>query len=252
MSKGKGVAVLGGSGGLGEASVLRLARHWPVTIGYFSNGEKAEKTAGEVVAAGGAAEAVRVDMSDSASVKAFIGSASAKWGGLRGVVSVTGPSVPLCPINEVDESDFTRIYGADVFGSFNVLKHGSKELERSGGGSIVMFLTTAVLRTLQNDGMSGCPKTALIGFVRQAARDLGSANIRCNGIAPGAIDAGLVHTAFQENEVAKAIVDRCITDTPLGRMGRPEEIASLVEYLLSDDAGYISGQVIAVDGGHSA
>lgn len=252
MLKDKGIAVFGGSGGLGEASVIRLAKHWPVTIGYFKNKEKAETISQQVNDSGGSAEAVQVDMADNSSVKAFIDAATRSWGGLRAIVSVTGPWVPLCPINEVDEEDFRRVYDTDVAGTFNVLKYGSKELAATGGGSIIMFLTTAVLRTLQNDGMSGCPKTALIGFVRQAARDLGALNIRCNGIAPGAIDAGLVHSAFQEDEIAKGIVDRCLSDTPLGRMGKPNEIASLVEYLVSDDAAYISGQVIAVDGGHSA
>ncbi len=248
----KGIAILGASGGLGEAIARRLARRVPITLGYAQNVRKAEALAASIHAAGGTARIAQVDMRQSASVQAFFERAAAHWGGLDAIVSATGPAIPLCPMSEVTEEDFRRIYETDVFGSFNVLKHGSALLKAGGGGSMVLFLTTAVLRTLENDGMSGGPKTAVAGLLRQTAREMGPANVRCNGVAPGVIDAGIVHSSFEISQVAKDVIADCMHKTPLGRMGRPEEVAALVDFLTSSDAAYISGQIIGIDGGYSA
>jgi NAD(P)-dependent dehydrogenase (short-subunit alcohol dehydrogenase family) len=248
----KGIAILGATGGLGEAIARRLAKRNPVTIGYARNQDKAAALAAAIQGSGGTASACAVDLRDSASVKHFIDSAARQWGGLDAIVSATGPAIPLCPLSEVSEDDFRRIYDTDVFGAFNVLRHGSDALKHSGGGSIVVLLTTAVLRTLENDGMSGGPKTAVAGLMKQMAREMGAHNVRCNGVAPGVIDAGIVHSSFEINAVAKAVITDCMNKTPLGRMGQPHEVAALVDFLTSADAAYISGQVIAVDGGYSA
>jgi 3-oxoacyl-[acyl-carrier protein] reductase len=248
----KGIAILGATGGLGEAVVRRVSKRAPLTIGYARNKDKAESLAAEVVKAGGKARIAQVDMREGNSVKAFFDQAASQWSGLDAIVQVTGPAIPLCSLEKVSEDDFRRIFDTDVFGSFNVLKHGAAKLAAGGGGAMVLFLTTAVLRTLENDGMSGCPKSAVSALMRQTAREMGPANVRCNGIAPGVIDAGIVHSSFVTDEVAKSVIADCLKKTPMGRMGKPEEIASLVDYLVSPDAGYISGQVIAMDGGYSA
>lgn len=248
----KGIAILGGSGGLGEVIVTKLARRAPLTIGYAKNEEKAAKLVEQVLAAGGKAKAVRVDMRDGASVKAFLDKAVSQWGGLDAIVSATGPAIPLCALSKVSDEDFKRIYDTDVFGSFQVLKHGAAALKASGGGAMVLFVTTAVLRTLENDGMSGGPKTAVAGLIRQTAREMGPANVRCNGVAPGVIDAGIVHSSFEADPVAKSVIADCMNKTPMGRMGTPAEIAALVDFLVSPDAAYISGQIIGIDGGYSA
>ncbi len=246
------VAILGGSGGLGEGVARRLARRVPVTIGYRTNADKAQALVDEIAGQGGSATCAAVDMTDGDSVQAFLAKAVDDWGQLEGVVSATGPQIPLCALDDVTDEDFKRIFDTDVYGSFNVIRHASAALKASGGGSIVLFVTTAVLRTLENDGMSGVPKTAVAGLLRQAAREVGSANVRLNGVAPGVIDAGIVLTSFEVDDVAKAVIESCMAQTPLGRMGKPEEVAALVDFLTSPDAAYISGQIIAVDGGYSA
>jgi NAD(P)-dependent dehydrogenase (short-subunit alcohol dehydrogenase family) len=153
---------------------------------------------------------------------------------------------------EVSEADFRRIMDTDVLGTFNVLRHGIPVLRLAGGGSITVFVTTAVLRTLENDGMSSVPKTAVAGLVRLAAREAGPQNVRCNAIAPGVIDAGIVHSAFTVSEVAKQVIAACLDRTPMPRLGKPEEVAALADFLCSDAAAYINGQVIGIDGGYSA
>ncbi|MGQ0701024.1 MAG: SDR family NAD(P)-dependent oxidoreductase [Panacagrimonas sp.] len=248
----KGIAIFGATGGLGEAMARRIARRAPVTIGYRSNEQKAAELVSEIVAAGGKAVSVQVDMTIEASVKRFVESAVSQWGGLSAIVSATGPALPLGPVAEISEEDFRNVYETDVFGSFRVLKHGAAALKAGGGGAIVLTATTAMLRTLENDGMSGGPKAAVVGLVRQMAREMGPDNVRFNAIAPGIIDAGLVHSAQEISQVARDVVANCLSRTPLGRMGRPEEVAALVDFLVSPEAAYISGQVIGIDGGYSA
>ena len=246
------IAILGATGGLGSAITERIAQRAPVIIGYHRNAEKAQAACAAIARSGGQASALQVDMTQGESLAEFLARGSEIGGGLSGIVSATGPAIPLCPLEEVSDEDFDRIYRTDVRGSFNVLKRGGAALKASGGGPIVVFLTTAVLRTLENDGMSGGPKTAVAGLLRQTARELGPFNVRVNGVAPGVIDAGIVHDSFEVNQTAKDVIASCMNQTPLKRMGKPEEVAALVDFLLSPDAAYISGQIIAVDGGYSA
>lgn len=247
-----GIAIFGSTGGLGEAITRRLARRAHVTVGYHSNEAKSRALVTAIVSAGGRANARPVDLRDSQSVRSFLEQSAQEWDGLDAIVSATGPAIPLKPLAEVSDADFRRIYETDVTGSFNVLRHGSQQLALGGGGSIVLFLTTAVLRTLENDGMSGGPKSAVAALMKQTAREMGPRNVRCNGVAPGVIDAGIVHSSFVVDEVAQGVIRDCMNKTPLGRMGRPEEIAALVDFLTSPEAAYISGQVIGIDGGYSA
>ncbi len=249
----KCIAIFGGTGGLGENVVITLARRAPVCIGYAHNQDKAEALAHTVQAAGGSALVQQVDIREAASVARFIAHASRFEDGLQAIVCATGPAIPLMPLVDVADEDFDRVYATDVRGSFNVIKHGTQALKAAGGGSLVCFLTTAVLRTLENDGMSGCPKTAVGALIKQAAREMGPYNVRCNGIAPAVIDAGIVHSPeFAGNALAQGVISAMVNHTPLGRMGRPEEVSAVVDFLVSPGASYINGQIIGVDGGFSA
>jgi len=249
----KCIAILGATGGLGQAVVATLAKRAPVCISYGRSRDKAEALADLVRKNGGQALVQQVDIRDSGSVASFIAAASQYCGGIEAIVSATGPAIPLRPLVDVADEDFDRVYETDVRGSFNVIKHGTLALKAGGGGSIILFLTTAVLRTLENDGMSGCPKTAVGALIRQAAREMGPYNVRCNGIAPAVIDAGIVHSpAFAGDPLAQGVITSMVNNTPLGRMGRPEEVSAVVDFLVSPGASYINGQIIGVDGGFSA
>ena len=249
----KCIAILGATGGLGAHTALTLARRAPVVLGYGQHREKAAALAGEITVAGGSARIQQVDIRESASVAQFIAEASRWDEGLQAIVSATGPALPLKPLTDVDDSDFDRVYETDVRGAFNVIKHGTRALKAAGGGSLVCFLTTAVLRTLENDGMSGCPKTAVAAMLKQAAREMGPFNVRCNGIAPAVIDAGIIYAPELANDpLAQGVISAMVSNTPLGRMGRPEEVSAVVDFLVSPGASYINGQIIGVDGGFSA
>ena len=142
----KGIAIPGATGGSGEAIANRVAKRNPVSIGFARNKDKATALAAAVVKNGGAAGICAVNLRDGASVRNLIDSAARQWNGLEAIISATGPAIPLCPLSEVSEDDFRRIYDTDVFGAFNVLRHRSDVLKGMGGGSIVVLLTTAVRR----------------------------------------------------------------------------------------------------------
>ncbi len=249
----KSIAIFGATGGLGSNITTTLARRAPVCIGYAHNKAKAEELASGIKASGGKAMMQQVDICDSASVKSFIDAASKQADGLDAIVFSTGPALSLKPLVDVSDEDFDRIYKTDVRGAFNVIKHGARALKDSGGGAIVMVLTTAVLRTLEHDGMSGGPKTAVAALIKQVAREMGPFNVRCNGAALAVIDAGIIYADNLVNDpYAQGVINTMIKNTPLGRMGRPEEVSAVIDFLVSPGAGYINGQIIGVDGGFSA
>lgn len=247
----RGVAILGATGGLGRAVAQRIARRAPVTLGYHAAAAKAEQLVRDIVADGGRAEARRVDLTDEQSIQQFLGAAVSHWKGLGAVVTATGPALPLGNVSDISEADFRKTYETDVFGLFRVLKHGAATLKSQGGGAIVLTATTAALRVLEGDGMSAGPKGAAVLLMKQMAREIGAHNVRINAVGPGIIDAGAVHDVTEISQIGREVVGRCLERTPLGRMGRPEEFAALVDFLASEDASYITGQLVAIDGGYS-
>jgi 3-oxoacyl-[acyl-carrier protein] reductase len=252
MNMSKRIAIIGGSGGIGESISRRIGKEAAVTIGYMSNRSKAEAIAQEICKAGGSADIGEVDIRSSLSVNSFFEKVSERWGGIDGIVSATGTAFQICPLTEITDEAFSYVIETDVIGSFNILKYGIPYLQREGGGAIVHLLTTAVLRSLENDAMSSVPKMAVEGLIRSAAREYGTDGIRVNGIAPGVIDSISIHKAHKKKGTISPAAARVLAQTPLGRKGEPEEVADLTAFLVLDTSSYISGQIIGVDGGFSA
>ena len=244
------IAIVGGSGGLGGTICKRLGGpDTDLLIGFNRNEEAAMALVESIRAGGGQATAKAIDLREPDSVERFLDSAPQE---LTGVVNAIGPAIPLRPLVKVSAREFREIMDIDVNGAFNLLTASARRLMAAGRGAIVQLLTAAVLRTLEDDGMSGIPKTAIEAIVRQLAREIGPAGVRINAVAPGVIDAGIVHSSFTADDVAQAVIQRCLDRTPLPRLGQPEEVAELVAFLLNHDAGYINGQIIGIDGGYSA
>ena len=246
------VAVFGGSGRLGRLIVRRVAQDAPVRFTFLSQADAAAAFAAELRAQGRDVEAVRVDVRDAAEVAAFLRATAAVDGRLAGIVSANGNRFPVRPLQDVDEGDFRRIVEVDVFGNFHVLQAGTRLLAAQGGGAIVVLLTAAILRTATCDGMSSIPKAAVASMIRQLARDAGRLDVRCNGVAPGAMRTSKVMDVEVLDPYERHLVQEFVADTPSGRLNDPETVAELIAFLLSDRAASISGQIIAADGGYSA
>lgn len=246
-----GVAMIGSSGGLGAASALRIGRRTPVVLGYHSNAAKAAEIAAEIQAGGGDAYTAQVDVTNPGSIGEFLTGAEKQLGGLDSIVLSTGANeIPFGPMVDLSADDFRRILEIDVFGAFHVLQRGAKLLAASGGGSIVVFLTVAVKHTAEHDGMSAIPKSAVAAMMQQVAREEGPKGVRVNAVAPGLINAGAVQTVMV-SDAAKVIIQKVLDVTPLSRMGLADEVGATVDFLCSPDSGFITGQIIAVDGGYS-
>lgn len=247
----KCVAVFGGSGRIGEAIVRRLSLDNTVHLSYFSRHAEAKALARDLTSEGYNVFAHKVDVCDSEKVAEFLANA-AEGQGLSGVVSANGALFPVCPLYEATEADLRRLVEIDVFGSFNILKHATNLMAATGGGSIAVILTAAILRTARLDGLSSIPKTALAGMIRQMARDAGHLNIRCNGIAPGIVDTEQVSDLSAMPPSTREMVEEFFEQTVLRRFTAPAAIAGLAAFLMSPEAQDISGQIIAADGGYSA
>ena len=249
---GRWIAVLGGSGGLGGAVARRLGRDAPLLVGYFSKPDRAHAAVAEIEAGGGRAEARQVDLRDPASVEGFLAAAAGKGDGLGGIASMSGAAFPMCALTDASHEEFRKVIETEVFGAFNLLKAGVPLLKQAGGGPILLFLTTAVLRTMDYDGMNSVPKAAMAMMLRHVAREAGRDNIRINAIAPGVIDAGRTDVVASLPPLVRQVVADCLAATPLPRLGRPDEVAALAAHLLSESGAYINGQIVALDGGYSA
>lgn len=247
------VAVFGGSGRLGRTIVAHLARAHRVRFTYFTQSAPAAEFASALRAQGLDVDAVQVDVRDAASVEHFVATTTGIDGRLAGVVSANGNHFAVAPLHECDPSELRRVLDVDVMGSFHILQSAARHLAaQPGGGSIVVLLTAAVMRTAIYDGMSAIPKAALATMVRQLARDAGVHDVRCNAVAPGVVKTDKVANIAALDPHRRRLVETFIADTPLGRLNDPECVAALCAFLISAAARDISGQIIGADGGYSA
>lgn len=248
----KRVVVIGGSGGIGADIAKRLARDASVFIGYNTNVKKAKMTMQEIIENGGRADIGKINITDPNSVEMFYHNASKFLGGIDTIVSAVGTPFYISEILNIKDEDFINIINNDIVGGFHIVKRGIPHLLKENGGSILLLLTSAIHRTIEYDGLSSIPKMGVEGLIRVAAREYGKKNIRVNGISPGAINSESIHKDFEANDLTIQLIQKFIADTPMGRKGETEEVANVVAFLVSDDASYINGQIIGVDGGYSA
>lgn len=245
--------IFGGSGGLG-ADICRMfaERGVDVAFSYNRNQGAAAQTASRVEATGAKCYFGQVNIEDPDAVETFVTDTLGAVGDIHTVVFATGAALELKPMRDITPQKFAQTMDTDVNGFFNIVHASLPHLRRRGGGSIVALLTTAVKKNLENDGLSAIPKAGVQQLLQVVAREEGSANIRVNAVAPGVIDAGIVNSDFTADEIAKSVIEACLGGTPLGRMGKPEDVAEAVVFLASERAAYISGQTLHVDGGFSA
>jgi NAD(P)-dependent dehydrogenase (short-subunit alcohol dehydrogenase family) len=246
---GRSVIVTGGAGGLGRACVLEcLSRGARVTIGDVDDAAGHELARG---APQGRAAFVACDVSRNADVERLVATAVRHGGGLHGLVNNAGiegnGSVESC-----DEETFDRVLAVNLKGMFLCSKHALPELRRAGGGAIVNMASVAGFWGEPGTAAYNAAKGGVIGLTRAMAMDHGRDGIRVNCVCPGYHATGMPERFFADQAdpaAMRASVDELIA---LRRMGRPEELARTVAFLLSDDNPYITGAALVLDGGMTA
>ena len=240
---GKTALVTGASRGIGRAIALCLAAEGArVAINYAGNVKAAEEVKAAIEAAGGTAILCQADIADGAAVEAMIADVVKEFGAIDILVNNAGITRDTLLMRMKDE-DFAKVLDTNLKGVFYCTKAVAKLMMKKRSGRIVNM--ASVVGLVGNAGQTNyaAAKAGVIGFSKSAARELASRGITVNVVAPGFIGTDM--TAG----LPESVKEKMLTDIPLGRMGEPEDVANAVLFLASDQASYITGQVVNVDGG---
>ena len=241
---GKAALVTGGSRSIGAAIAKRLAADGAaVALTYSTSPKKAEEVVRAIEAAGGKALAVPADSGDPAAVKAAVARTAEAFGRLDILVNNAGIAI-LKPLNDLTLDDFDRIVAVNVKGVFVATQEAARHM--SEGGRIIMIgSVNSDLVPFVGGSVYALTKAAIAGFTRGLARDLGARGITVNNIQPGPVDTDM-------NPADGSFADTLKGMIALGRYGQTNEIAGMVSYLASPEAGYITGASLKIDGGFAA
>jgi 3-oxoacyl-[acyl-carrier protein] reductase len=242
----KVAVVTGGSRGIGRACAEALAgAGWKVAVGYRTSDTDAKETLGAIETAGGIGLAVRLDTLDEVSVAEAFREVSEALGPVTGLVNNAGYSRDgLLLKYSIEEYD--RTMNTNVRGSFLCSQAALRTMLRARWGRIVNMSSAVALHGNAGQTAYAASKSAVIGITRSLAREVGAKGITVNAICPGLLDTDMTSHLTEE---ARALF---IEQTPLGRAADPREVAAVVRFLMSDEASYVSGAVIAVDDGLTA
>lgn len=236
----KAVLITGGSRGIGAACVRKFADEgYKVVFFYKSDDEKAEKVAQDTGAC-----AVKCDVSDSEDVRLAV-ARSYRWSGKEhfdAAVCNAGISVEGL-VQDLTDDEWNRLSGVNIGGMVNVVRALVPGMVSEKNGSIVLMSSMWGRSGASCEAAYSATKAAVIGFGQGLAKELGPSGIRVNMVAPGVIDTDMNRGRSEED------MEGILSDTPLGRMGKPEEVAELVYFLSSNKASFITGDTVGIDGG---
>jgi 3-oxoacyl-[acyl-carrier protein] reductase len=231
--------VTGSSRGIGAGIAERLASDGAaVAVNYRSSEEAARNLARRIQSEGGRAEALQADVSQAGDVRQLFEETEERFGASPSIVVNNAGVVLDAPLSDTEEADFENVIGANVRGVFLVCREAARRMD--AGGRIVNLSSNAVRHPREGQAVYAASKAAIEPMTKVLAKELGEREITVNAVAPGATETDMMPE--EAREVAPQM-------TALGRLGQPEDIAGAVALLCSDDAGWITGQVVGVDGG---
>lgn len=239
----KTAVVTGGSRGIGRAIAVALAAEGAkVAVIYAGNAAAAEETLSLIKEQGGEAVAMQCDVADDAAVSDMINVVKEQFGSVDILVNNAGITRDGL-LMRMKEGDWQAVLDTNLTGVFHCTKAVTKLMMKQRSGAIINI--TSVVGQTGNAGQANyaAAKAGMIGFTKSVAKELASRGIRVNAVAPGCIDTDM--TAV----LSDAVKEDMLKSIPLGRVAQPEEVAKAVVFLASDNASYITGQVLNVDGG---
>lgn len=237
------VLVTGGSRGIGKACALRLAREGrQVYLTYVSRPGEAQAVVDEITARGGSARAFALDQGDREAVAAFFAEEIKDKVRLHALVNNAGLTRDALMIRMKDE-DWDKVLSVNLSGVFTCMREAAKIMSKQRAGRIVNMASVVGLTGNVGQANYSAAKAGLIGMTKTAALELGSRGVTVNAVAPGFIRTDM--TADLPEKVTEIMLGRI----PMKRFGSPEDIAAAVAFLVSDDAAYVTGQVLSVNGG---
>jgi 3alpha(or 20beta)-hydroxysteroid dehydrogenase len=248
MTDGRVAIVTGAAGGIGGATSLALAARGASVLAVDLDEAGAERTAAAVVEEGGSAAAVRADVTDPDAVAGYVAECESRFGGVDAFFNNAAYEGAIAEIPDYPLEEYERTMAVNVRGVFLGLKHVIPAMRRRGGGSIVNVSSQAGLRGVPNLSAYSASKHAVIGLTRGAALEV-APDIRVNCVCPGPTDTRMMRDIEDvvrgQGGDPSSFVDRI----PVGRYGRPEEIAELVAWVLLDAPPFLTGAVLPIDGG---
>jgi len=241
--EGKVALITGASRGIGRAIAVRLARDGAsVAVNYRSDADGADKTLASITEAGGRGMVVQGDVGSSAAVSALIGTTCSELGGIHILVNNAGISADQLTVR-LSEEEWDRVLDTDLKGAFLTTKEVLRPMMRQRWGRIINIASVVACTGNAGQASYAAAKAGLLGLTKSVAREVATRGITANVVAPGMVDTEMTRVLSPE------IRDWMLGQVPMGRPGTPEDVAGVVAFLVSDDAAYMTGQVLKVDGG---
>ncbi len=245
MLEGKTALVTGASRGIGRAIALQLAAEGAkVAINFAGNTAKAEEVKAEIESKGIEALLVQANVADSEAVDEMVKKVADTWGKIDILVNNAGITRDGL-LMRMKDADFDDVISTNLKGVYNCTKAVSKLMIKQRSGRIVNMASIVGITGNAGQTNYAAAKAGIIGFSKSAAKEFAARGITVNVVAPGFIETDM--TAVLSDNLKETM----LKDIPLGRIGKPEDIAQAVKFLVSDEAAYITGQVLRVDGGMS-
>ena len=234
--------VTGGSRGIGSAIALALGKTFHVVVGFANSEDKASDVVKEIVAAGGSASTVQIDISDAESVDNAFTSIEKEYNSVDVLINNAGITKDNI-LPRMKEDEWLEVIQTNLTGSFYTSQRAIKLMMKNKWGRIIFISSVVGLSGNQGQANYAASKAGLIGLAKSISKEMGSRNITSNVVAPGYIETDM--TSFLDDQNKENIIEQL----SIKRIGKPEDISNIVSFLCNDESEYITGQVIPVDGG---